>query len=362
MKMQPALRPMGGALLLVLQFLALPAAAATAKPTPSFRCYEAKDRVECFLLLAEQKLQRVKAADERADATAEVLYTLAVTGTEDEQLLKGAMRQAEAPGLAPHRQMSLLYAIDLYQYAQESPLAEATLTVAQGRFRELESTLSGNDLLQLYIGACSMLAWEDDFLERWSDFLPNACNADKLRALKVDGGEAAAWKLAMLPVATTVGGDWDAYKDSARNALAWLDAADSSAAVRPPRERDLVDRLGVVMYALNSISLQLFEQSDAAEGATDAALRYLRRLEKRVGINGRSTPSRRPVAEVLFRSGRDKEASKLIREMLRRVDADPRGKKISLGEQAAILALAANLEDFLASGALDAARAETKQT
>jgi hypothetical protein len=166
----------------------------------------------------------------------------------------------------------------------------------------------------------------------------------------------------MMPAAMTVTGDWERYKDSARIALAWLDSADASVAAQGAEARSMVDRLGVVMYSLNSISLQLFEEPVAADGALDASLRYLRRLEKRVGITGDSTPSRRPLAEVLFRSGRDKEAAKLLREMLARVDADPRGNRISFREQAAILALAANFEDFLASGAMDAAGPETKKT
>jgi hypothetical protein len=341
---------------------ALSTAAAAAKPTASFRCYQAKDKVECFLRRAEEKLQRVHAIDERVDATVEVLYTLAVTGTEDDELLKQAMHLAEKPGLAPYRQMSLLYAIDLYQFAQDSPLADASYAVAQRRFRELEQALAGNELLDLYIGACSMLAWEDDFLDRWSSFLPEACNPEKLAAVKTVGSDAGAWVMAMMPAAMTVTGDWDRYKESARIALAWLDSAAARGAAKDERARDLVDRLGVVMYSLNSISLQLFEEPDAADGALDASLKYLHQLEKRVGITGRSTPSRRPVAEVLFRSGRDKEAAKLLREMLVRVDADPRGKRISFREQAAILALAANFEDFLTSGAMDAARPETKKT
>jgi hypothetical protein len=350
--------------LLAILAVAVSTWAGAAKPaaTGSLHCYQAKDRVECFLKRAEEKLQRVRGTDERADATAEVLYTLAVTGTEDDDLLRQAMILTEKTGLAAHRQMSLLYAIDLYQFAQESPLADASYAVAQNRFRELEKTLSGNELLNLYVGACSMLAWEDDFLERWSSFLPEACDPLKLAALKTDGADAGAWVLAMMPAAMTVTGDWDRYKDSARRALAWLDSADASVAAQGAEARSMVDRLGVVMYSLNSISLQLFEEPVAADGALDASLRYLRRLEKRVGITGDSTPSRRPLAEVLFRSGRDKEAAKLLREMLARVDADPRGKRISFREQAAILALAANFEDFLASGAMDAAGPETKKT
>jgi hypothetical protein len=350
------------ALLAAAILAAASTAAAAAKPSGAFRCYQAKDRVECFLRRAEEKLQRVRAADERVDATAEVLYTLAVTGTEDEALLKEAMHLAETPGLAPHRQMSLLYAIDLYQFAQDSPLSDASMALAQTRFRELEQTLAGNDLLRLYIGACSMLAWEDDFLERWSSFLPEACNPDKLGSLKMQGTDADAWIMAMMPAAMTVTGDWERYKDSARTALAWLDAAAAAAGAQGKQAANRVDRLGVIMYSMNSISLQLFEEPDAADGALDASLKYLRRLEKRVGISGESTPSRRPVAEVLFRSGRDKEAAKLLREMLARVDADPRGKRIPFSEQAAILALIANFEDFLASGAIDAAKADTKKT
>ncbi len=337
------------ALLLPLFVAVVPVAASDAKPAASgaLHCYGVDDPVSCFLTGARHRLQKVRDPGDRAAAAAEVLYALAATGRSDDALLRQAMTLARRPGIAPHREMALLYAIDLYEFGLDSPMADVSYDAATHRFAELEKAAGGQELLDLYIGACAILGWEDDFLDRWADFVQQSCDPDKLARLQVKQSDGQAWLLAVMPSAMTAAGDWDRYRQSAEIALSWLDQAGTSAARQKNRAaRDLMDELGVVMYSLNSVSLRLFEQNDAADGAIERSLKYLRRLEKRAGISGTTTPLRRTVAELLFRNGREKEARKMIRDMLARVDADPAGKRIPLGEQATILALAANLEDL----------------
>jgi hypothetical protein len=348
--------------LLALCLFACLIPSAAAGGSRALDCYRARDKVDCFLERAKAKFARVKAADERADAAGELLYTLAVLGAEDAPLLQETLAIAGRQPLAPYREMSLLYAIDLYQFALDSPLATASQAAATRRFAELEGKLQGHDLLDLYIGACSMLDWEDDFLGRWAEFLADSCSEDKLLAVQLDSDYDRAWLLAMMPVAATVAGDRDAYLRDAGLALAWLEQVGKSGAGRKnPRQRNFVDAMGTVMQSLNATSLDIFEQPDGAAAALDEALRHLHRLERRAGITGATTPLRRTLAEALTKAGRDKEGKALLRAMLRRIDQDPKGRRIALGEQVAILALAANLADYADSGGASAAPAAETQ-
>jgi hypothetical protein len=108
------------------------------------------------------------------------------------------------------------------------------------------------------------------------------------------------------------------------------------------------------MYSLNAVSLDLFEEPQAAAGAIDRALKHLRSLEKRVGLSAASAPLRRALAERLFRSGREREARLMVRQLLASGDADRAGKRLPLAEQVAVLALAASLADFDAAGSCPA--------
>ncbi len=328
----------------------------------SLACYHAADQVDCFLGKASTTFERVKDTAGRADAAAELLYTLAVLGAENDRLLQQAMTLASQPPLAPYREMALLYAIDLYHFSLESPLATASYAAATARFAALESSLQGHDLLDLYIGACSMVGWEDDFLGRWGDFLPDNCNEEKLLALNLESDYDRAWLLAMMPVAATVAGDRDSYVRNAGIALSWLEQARKQAArSRNLDQRNSIDSMGAVMQSLNATSLDIFDQPDSASEAINQALRYVHNLEQHGGISGKTTPLRRTLAEALYKAGRDREAKTLMKQMLARIDKDPQGKRVPLAEQVAILALAANLADFVESGGANAAPAAETQ-
>ena len=357
--MTPTLRSFLAAALAVVVLAAAPAVRA-AKPAAATQCYRAADIVGCFLDRAGATLRRVEDPGERADAVGELLYTLAATGRQDPALLREAMALAGRRPLAAYREMNLLYAIDLYQFSTESPLADVSYRAATSRFHELEKAADAGQRLDLYSGACAMLGWEEAFLERWSEFVPEACNADKLRALKPDDAAAQAWVLGLLPAAMTAADEWDGYLASAGAALGWLDSATKAtqATKAAPKataaERNFLDRLGIVMYSLNAVSLDLFEEPQAAAGAIDRALKYLRSLEKRVGLSAASAPLRRALAERLFRSGREREARLMVRQLLASGDADRAGKRLPLAEQVAVLALAASLADFDAVGSCPA--------
>jgi hypothetical protein len=317
----------------------------------SVGCYRAADKVDCFLDKATTIFERVKDTGERADAAAELLYTLAVLGAENYPLVQQAMTLASQTPLAPYREMALLYAIDLYHFSLDSPLSSASYAAATARFETLESSLQGHDLLDLYIGACSMVGWEDDFLGRWGEFLPDNCNEEKLLALKLESGYDRTWLLAMMPVAATVAGDRDSYVRNAGIALSWLEQArKQSAKSKDSNQRNFIDSMGAVMQSLNVTSLDMFDQPDRANEAINQALRFVNNLERRDGISGKTTPLRRTIAEALYKSGRDREAKALMQQMLARIDKDPQGKRIPFAEQVAILALAANLADFVESG------------
>jgi hypothetical protein len=348
--------------LLAFSLACLFATPALAGKPGSLNCYRAIDKVECFLDQAIATLGRITDAGERADAASEVLYTLAVLGAENEPLLQQTMALARNQPLAPYREMALLYAIDLYHFSLESPLATASYAAATARFAALESSVHGHDLLDLYIGACSMLGWEDDFLARWSEFLPDNCSEEKLLAVGVESGYDRVWLLAMMPIAATVAGDRTAYVRNAGAALTWLEQAKKIGEhSKNPNERNFINSMGAVMQSLNVTSLDIFEEPDSANVAIDQALRYVRTLERHDGISGMTTPLRRTIAEALYKAGRDKEAKKLMQQMLKRIDGDPKGKRIPLPEQVAILALAANLADYVESGGAAAAPATETQ-
>ncbi|SRR6266581_61288 len=338
--------------LALLLVLAAPAAAA-GRPAGAAQCYASRDRVECLLERAKSRLDRVADVGERAEAAAELLYAQAATGRQDAAPFAAALALADRGDLAPRREMGLLYAIDLYQFATESPLATASYAAAAKRFRDFETLLQGRDLLELYVGACAMLGWEESFLERWWDFVPEACNAAKLAALAEVDPAARIQVLALLPAALTAADDWDGYTGSAEAALVWLDGERRRKTKAAPRGESL-DRIGVAIYGINALSLDLFDQPQAAAAAAERSRLHLRRVERRSGINGRSTPLRREVAEALFRAGREQEATRLVRQMVVRADADPTGRRIGLAEQVAILALAARLADLGAVGSCPA--------
>jgi hypothetical protein len=317
----------------------------------SVGCYRAADKVDCFLDKATTTFERVKNSGERADAAAELLYTLAVLGAENDRLLQQTMTIASQTPLPPYREMALLYAIDLYHFSLESPLSTASYAAATARFATLESSLQGHDLLDLYIGACSMVGWEDDFLGRWGEFIQDHCNEEKLLALNLASDYDRAWLLAMMPVAATVAGDRDNYVRYAGSALSWLEQARKAAAhSRNPDDRNFIDSMGAVMHSLNATSLDMFDQPDRANEAINQALRFVHNLERHDGISGKTTPLRRTLAEALYKAGRDREAKTIMKQMLTRIDKDPQGKRVPFAEQAAILALAANLADFVESG------------
>jgi hypothetical protein len=331
------------------------------KPS-SLNCYRATDKVECFLDKATTTFGRIDGAGDRADAASELLYTLAVLGAENDRLLQQTMSLVSNQTLAPYREMALLYAIDLYYFSLESPLATASYAAATARFAALEGALQGRELLNLYIGACAMLGWEDDFLSRWSEFLPDNCSEEKLLAVGLESGYDRVWLLAMMPIAATVAGDRESYVRNAGAALTWLEQAKRiGERSKNPEERNFINSMGAVMQSLNVTSLDIFEQPDSANVAIDQALRYVQKLEKHDGISDRTTPLRRALAEALYRAGRDKEAGKLMRQMLKRIDGDPKGKRVALAEQVAILALAANLADYVESGGAASAPATETQ-
>jgi hypothetical protein len=325
-------------------------------------CYRATDKVACFLDKATANFGRINDAGERADAASELLYTLAVLGAENDRLLQQTMALVSNQALAPYREMALLYAIDLYHFSIDSPLATASYAAATARFTALESSLQGHDLLDLYIGACSMLGWEDDFLGRWSEFLPDNCSEEKLLAVGLESGYDRVWLLAMMPLAATVAGDRESYVRNAGAALTWLEQAKKiGERSKNLEERNFINSMGAVMQSLNVTSLDIFEAPDSANVAIDQALRYVQKLEKNDGISGRTTPLRRALAEALYKAGRDKEGRKLLRQMLKRIDGDPKGKRVALAEQVAILALAANLADYVESGGASSAPATETQ-
>lgn len=315
-----------------------------AKPADkTVQCYRAEAPVDCFLAAAKGRMKGVADPNERAEALVELLYALAGTAGRDAALLKEALDLSSNAEIRPVRQMDLLYAIDLYGSSGES-LPPQTFVSAIGRFMKLEGELKGADLVELYLGACAIVGWDEAFRERWLPFAQGVCAPERLEALETEGAVQGALVLAMMPVAMTLREEWEGFAGSAARALAWLAQAEQLAAKSKGREeREFIAFMGVLMHTLNAICLDAFERPDAADDEAELALRTLRGLEKRTGLTAQSLPLRRQVVEVLFRTEREAEAKKLLREMLARVDADPKGKKLPAAEQVAILALAARL-------------------
>ena len=310
----------------------------------SVQCYKAEAPVDCFLAAAKGRLAGVADPNERAEALVELLYALAGTQGQDEVLLKEALDLTFDAAVKPIRQMDLLYAIDLYGSAGES-LPPQTFSAAVGRFVKLAGELKGADLVELHLGACAIVGWDEPFRERWLPFAQAVCTPERLEAMATDGVVQGALVLAMMPVAMTLHEEWEGFAAMAARGLAWLEQAEKLAAKSKEREEhEFVAFMGVLMHSLNALCLDAFERADDAGGEAEQALRALRRLEKRFGLSAKSVPLRRQVVEILFRVERAAEAKKLLREMLARVDADPKGRQLPAAEQVAVLALAARLE------------------
>lgn len=325
----------------MLAIACAPAAAASS----SARCYRQADPVTCLIGVAKQKLARITNPNDRADAVGDILYTLATTHEEDDTaLVQEARTLAGDRAVSPVKQMDLLYSIDMRD-SSVSPPARASYRAVLGRFAALEKQLSGNELVELYLNACSIVNWDDPFRERWLDFAESVCSPEHLKAVKPNGPMSQALLLAMMPIAMTLAEDRDGFAASADAALAWLGSAEATAErSKDADSRDFVASVGVLIHTMNSICLDAFDEPDAADAEVDRALKSLHRIEARRGITGKTTPLRRQLVESLFDAGRDAEAGKLLDRMLSRVDADPEGKRISLAEQIAILLLAARLE------------------
>ena len=324
--------------------LALSSLAMAAKPAGAVRCYDAQAPVACFLAAAKAKLPQVTATDERADAIGELLYALAETNSADESVLKEATALAQDSAVKPVKQMSLLYAIDLYSSTLESSSDQSYWTALR-KFSELEQQLKGGALIDLYVEACAIISWDDAFRERWLEFAQTVCNPERLQALKPDGVVQQTLVLAMMPVAMTFADNRAGFAVSADRALSWLSAADKLVAKsKGHAERDFVAFIAVLMHTMNALCLDAFEMPDAATNEVDVALQVLRRQEKKVGITGENSALRRQVVESLFNSGREATAKQLLRQILVRLDSPGKGKRIAMAEQVAILALAARLE------------------
>lgn len=321
----------------------LSACSLDARQPGAIDCYKAEDAAACFLAAAKGRLKLAPDADARADALIELLYAHAGGESRDDALLKEALELSSAQSVRPVRQMDLLYAVDLYGGEGES-LPPRTFFAALGRFVQFEKALQGMPQVELYLNACGIIGWEDDFRERWLPFAQSVCAPDRLRTVETDSGAGHALLLAMMPVAMTFGEDPSGFAESAQRGLAWLAGAEKAAAKsKDPKERDFIAFVGVLMHTFNAFCLDAFERTEAADGEAELALKTLRRLERGAGLGAATLPLRRQVVETLFRMEREDEAMKLLREMVARVDADPNAKKIPAAEQVAILTLAARL-------------------
>ncbi len=326
----------------VLLSACAPAIAAGAK-----HCYRTGNPVPCLIKVAKDRLAGVSGANQRADAVGDLLYTLAATGGDDEALAKEARALADDRSVSPVKQMDLLYAVDVRD-SSVSPPAKNSYAAALGRFALLERRLSGSDLVQLYLNACSIIDWDEPFRERWLDFAESVCTQNRLKSIQADGPASQALLLAMMPIAMALAEDRQGFARSADEALNWLRRAEAAAAKSNDAERkDFVAAVGVLMHATNSACLDLFDEPEASDAEVDRALKSLKRIEARRGVSGRTTPLRRQVVEALFDTRRDSEAARLLERMLSRIDADPEGKMIPLAEQISILLLAARLEHYV---------------
>lgn len=329
----------------VLGILHAPATLA-AKPAGTLRCYEADDPVQCFIGIARKKLEQVGDPRDRAKAISELLYGLAATHTEDAALADEARTRVDNRSLPPSRQMDLVYGIDLLESVLAPP-ADDTYAAALSRFAALERELRGDALVQLYVDACAIVTWDDPFRERWFEFAQSVCTVERLKAANATSIASQALVLTMIPVAMTLADDREGFTASANVALSWLQNAEKLAAKsKDGGDKDFVAILGVLMHAMNAACLDAFDESDAADGEVERALQTMRRMEARRGVSGKTTVLHRQVIESLFNTGREIEAGKLLRRVLRHVDADVGGKKIPLTEQIAILMLAARIAHY----------------
>lgn len=300
--------------------------------------------MHCFVSAAQARLARIAKRDDRADAIGDMLYTLSATGNRDDNSLKEAIELSANPSVKPVKQMDLLYALDIYASATEDA-ADQTYLAALQRFAAMEQRLKGGALVELYVNACSIIAWDDPFRERWLGFAQSVCTPSKLRAAKAEGAATQALILAMMPVAMTLNERRDGFAQSAGIALSWLrDAEKAAAKSRNGAEKDFVASIGVMMHTMNSLCLDAFDEPDAADDGVNGALKLLRRIERRTGISGRSASLRRQVVDSMRNIGRETEAKNMLRQMLVRVEADANGSRIAFPEQVAILLQAARLE------------------
>jgi hypothetical protein len=328
----------------------MPRAAHAARLHGSASCYRSPDVVACLIGIAKKKLAGIHDANERADAVGDLLYTIATTHSDDDVKLADQARMlAGDRAVKPVKQMDLLYAIDLRENSVAPP-ARDSYAAALRRFAALQNRLSGNELVELYLNACSITNWDGPFRERWLDFAESVCTSEHLKAVKADDLASQALLLAMMPIAMTLAEDRDGFASSADAALTWLRAAQKSEEkAKDQAGKDFVASVGVLMHTTHSACLDAFDEPDAADAEVSRALKSLRAIETRHGISGKTTPLRRQVVEALFDAGRDAEAAKLLDRMLSRVDADPDGKRIPLAEQISILLLAARLEYYVAA-------------
>jgi hypothetical protein len=149
--------------------ISLSCVAVAAEPPGSLHCYRTDDPVKCFVSAAQARLARVTNGDDRADAIGEMLYALSAIRSRDDTIMKEATKFSVSPSVQPVKQMDLLYALDMYASATADS-ADQTYESALRRFATLEQQLKGSALVKLYLNACSIIAWDDPFRERWLDF------------------------------------------------------------------------------------------------------------------------------------------------------------------------------------------------
>jgi hypothetical protein len=332
---------------LLICLIAMASTPAQARKTQgSEGCYRDGEPVRCFLKLAEARLGRITALEDRTDAITELLYAMAVTGQRSESILAEAGNLAKNAAVKPVKQMDLLYAIDLYGHGTNAMSAE-TYEAALRRFATLAGELEGNEQAELYAGACSIVAWDASMRERWLEFAQSVCTSDSLAALKPTAVSYQALVIAMMPVAMTLAENRDGFALAASHALSWLDEAERIARKsKQSGDREFVAYMGVLMHTLNALCLDAFDFPDASDEEVERARQVLRRIESRGGITSKSAYLRRVVIEAMFDTGREAEAKNLLRQLLVRVDSDQKGNRISLPEQIATLLLAARLEHY----------------
>ena len=336
----PLLRPL---ILLLAIAATLAGAAHAAKPQPSQRCFAAKDPVACFTDLAEGRLRAVTGAEARADALGEWLYTAALIGRRNPELLAEAQRLAVDEALPPLKRMDLHYVIDIYAHAAD-PADDAPFAAAVALFARLDKSLPADDRIGLYFSACSIIAWDPAPREQWLEFAESACAPAVLVSLAPESVASQVLVMAMMPVAMAFADDEEGFSRAVAVALSWLEAAQKATRKSRLAERDFVAYMGALIHVFNARGFDAFEQDYGVDVEVERARRLLQKIEARGGVAGRTATLRREVIELLAETGRAKDARRLLREALQRVDADARGKALPVAEQVAFLLQAARLE------------------